>query len=69
MVILNIVHTFVGMISNMQYVISTMDEINALTTELYEALMDKEFDESNRIIKDLMKTLRDIQKSTNQDEL
>jgi hypothetical protein len=57
------------MISNMQYVISTMDEINALTTELYEALMDKEFDESNRIIKDLMKTLRDIQKSTNQDEL
>ena len=46
-----------------------MDEINALTTELYEALMDKEFDESNRIIKDLMKTLRDVQKSTNQDEL
>ena len=53
----------------MQYIISTMDEINALTTELYEALMDKEFDESNRIIKDLMKTLRDVQKSTNQDEL
>ena len=63
MVILNLVHTFVVMISNTQYIISTMDELNALTTELYEALMDKEFSESDRIIKDLIKALRDVQKS------
>lgn len=63
MVILNLVHTFVVMISSTQYIISTMDELNALTTELYEALMDKEFSESDRIIKDLIKALRDVQKS------
>ena len=57
------------MISNMQYIISTMDEINTLTTELYEALMDKEFEESNKKINDLIKTLRDVKKSINQDEL
>lgn len=67
MVILNIVHTFVVMISNTQYIISTMDELNALTTELYEALMDKEFSESDRIIKDLIKALRDVQKSIKDD--
>ncbi len=67
MVILNIVHTFVGMISNTQYIISTMDELNALTTELYEALMDKEFSESDKIIKDLIKALRDVQKSIKDD--
>ncbi len=67
MVILNLVHTFVGMISNTQYIISTMDELNALTTELYEALMDKEFSESDRIIKDLIKALRDVQKSIKDD--
>jgi hypothetical protein len=57
------------MISNVQYIISTMDEINTLTTELYEALMDKEFEESNKKINDLIKTLRDVKKSINQDEL
>jgi hypothetical protein len=67
LVILNIVHTFVVMISNTQYIISTMDELNALTTELYEALMDKEFSESDRIIKDLIKALRDVQKSIKDD--
>lgn len=67
MVILNLVHTFVVMISNTQYIISTMDELNALTTELYEALMDKEFGESDRIIKDLIKALRDVQKSIKDD--
>jgi hypothetical protein len=67
LVILNIVHTFVGMISNTQYIISTMDELNALTTELYEALMDKEFSESDKIIKDLIKALRDVQKSIKDD--
>lgn len=67
MVILNLVHTFVVMISNTQYIISTMDELNALTTELYEALMDKEFSESDRIIKDLIKALRDVQKSIKDD--
>lgn len=67
MVILNLVHTFVGMISNTQYIISTMNELNALTTELYEALMDKEFSESDRIIKDLIKALRDVQKSIKDD--
>lgn len=55
------------MISNTQYIISTMDELNALTTELYEALMDKEFGESDRIIKDLIKALRDVQKSIKDD--
>ena len=67
MVILNLVYTFVVMISNTQYIISTMDELNALTTELYEALMDKEFSESDRIIKDLIKALRDVQKSIKDD--
>jgi len=67
LVILNLVHTFVGMISNTQYIISTMNELNALTTELYEALMDKEFSESDRIIKDLIKALRDVQKSIKDD--
>jgi protein-arginine kinase activator protein McsA len=57
------------MISNVQYIISTMDEINTLTTDLYEALMDKEFEESNKKINDLIKTLRDVKKSINQDEL
>lgn len=57
------------MISNVQYIISTMDEINNLTTEIYEALMDKDFEESNKKINDLIKTLRDVKKSINQDEL
>jgi hypothetical protein len=46
-----------------------MDEINNLTTEIYEALMDKDFEESNKKINDLIKTLRDVKKSINQDEL
>lgn len=55
------------MVSNTQYIISTIDELNALTTELYEAMMDSDFTDSDRIIKDLIKALRDVQKSIKDD--
>lgn len=51
----------------MQYVNSTMNEINDLCTELYEALADQEIDDVRELIKKLNKVLRDIHKSNNED--
>jgi len=50
----------------MQYVNSTMSEINDLCAELYESLADKNYNESSEVIKKLSKALRDIQKSNDE---
>lgn len=50
----------------MQYVNSTMDEINSLCAELYEALADKERKEVKEIVKKIVRSLRDIQISTDE---
>lgn len=47
----------------MQYVNSTMKELYDLCAELYEALADKDEDESKEAIKKIGTVLRDIQKS------
>ena len=57
---------FVGMDKYMQYVNSTMSEINDLCSELYESLADKDYNESSEVIKKLSKVLRDIQKSNDE---
>lgn len=47
----------------MQYVNSTMQEINDLCAELYESLADRNDEEVKEVIKKLGRVLRDIQKS------
>jgi ElaB/YqjD/DUF883 family membrane-anchored ribosome-binding protein len=47
----------------MQYVNSTMKELYDLCAELYEALADKNDDESKEVVKKINAVLRDIQKS------
>ena len=51
----------------MQYVNSTMDEINDLCCELYEAMSDKDTSEIKDIIRKLSKVLKDVHKSNNED--
>jgi len=51
------------MLENVQYVNSIMGEINGLTDELYESLMDNEKDESLITIEKLLTTLRDVRSS------
>ncbi len=48
------------------YVNSTMQEVNANTDELYEALMDQSKDEVIDIVKKLQATLRDVVRSMNE---
>lgn len=50
----------------MQYVNSTMQEINDLCAELYESLADRNDEEVKEAIKKLGKVLRDIQKSNDE---
>jgi hypothetical protein len=45
------------------YVNSTMQEVNDLSAELYEGLIDKEFDSVQEIIKKFNLVLRDITKT------
>lgn len=45
------------------YVNSTMDEINGMTDELYEALIDNDCESTKEVINKMIKTLRDIYKS------
>jgi mevalonate kinase len=53
--------------NHMQYVNSTMNEINNLCSELYEALADKDVEEIKDIIRKLNKVLRDVHKSNHED--
>jgi uncharacterized protein (UPF0297 family) len=50
----------------LNYVNSTMEEINSLTDELYEALMDKEFDLIDQICIKLSQGIRDVKRSCNE---
>ena len=52
---------------HLQYVNSTMDEIDELTRDLYEALADGDTDTAKAIIKQFNKTLTDIKKSLNEE--
>lgn len=45
------------------YVNSTMQEVNDLSSDLYEGLIDKEFDSVQDTIKKLNQVLRDITKT------
>ena len=45
------------------YVNSTMQEVNDLSAELYEGLIDKEFDSVQEIVKKFNLVLRDITKT------
>jgi len=45
------------------YVNSTMAEVNELSSELYEGLIDKEFNDVNETIKKFNQVLRDITKT------
>lgn len=45
------------------YVNSTMQEVNDLSAELYEGLIDNEFDSVQEIIKKFNLVLRDITKT------
>ncbi|MGA1702642.1 MAG: hypothetical protein ACO372_03550 [Methylophilaceae bacterium] len=51
-----------------KFIITTMGIINNLCDELYEALMDEDFDDLNRIVCDIEEILRDINQ-TFQDEI
>jgi protein-arginine kinase activator protein McsA len=46
----------------LQYVNSTMKEINSLSDELYESLIDKDFEETKEICDKLSKLLKDVRK-------
>jgi|AACY02.14.fsa_nt_gi hypothetical protein len=50
----------------LNYVNSTMEEINSLTDELYEALMDREFDVIDQICIKLSQAIRDVKRSCNE---
>jgi len=48
---------------NMNYINSTMDELDSLNRDLYEALSDGEFKEVQSIIKKIRLVLNDIKES------
>lgn len=50
----------------MQYVNSTMKEINDLCAELYESLSDQDEKETKEVIRKIMRALRDVQKSSDE---
>lgn len=52
---------------HLQYINSTMDEIDELTRDLYEALADGDTDTAKAVIKQFNKTLTDIKKSLNEE--
>ena len=43
------------------YVNSVMDELNSLSTDLYEAMMDQESKEVKKIVEAMIPLLKDIQ--------
>lgn len=43
------------------YVNSVMDELNSLSTDLYEAMMDQENEEVKKIVEAMIPLLKDIQ--------
>jgi hypothetical protein len=45
------------------YVNSTMAEVNEMTTELYESLIDGDSEATKDVVNRLIKSLRDIYKS------
>ena len=53
---------FAGM-SHVNYVNSIMREINEMTDDIYESLMDSDHEDLNKNIHRLIKILRDISKS------
>ena len=50
---------------NITYINSTMNEVNELTTELYEEMCDNNPEEVVKIIDKLQTALKDIRKSYN----
>ena len=50
------------------YVNHVMNELNALSTDLYEAMMDQENDEVKKIVETMIPILKDIQ-STHTNEI
>ena len=51
----------------MDYIDVTMKIINDLTDRIYEALHDKDHNELNRSVAELMSVLRDVQQSTKEE--
>lgn len=49
--------------SRVNYVNSVMREINEMTDDIYESMMDEEYEEMNENIQRLIKILKDISKS------
>jgi len=56
------IHIFTIM-SHVNYVNAVMSEINSMTDSIYEALMDEDNSELKDNIQNLIKILKDIQKS------
>ena len=61
-VIANENYIFAGM-SHVNYVNSIMREINDMTDDIYESLIDSDHEDLNKNIQRLIKILRDISKS------
>lgn len=51
----------------LQYVNSTMEEVNSLSDELYESLIDKDFESTIETCNKLSKLLKDVRKGCLQD--
>ena len=50
-------------INTLNYINFTMDEINSLTADIYESLMDGEYSDLSNTIDVLIKKLNDIKKT------
>tara|TARA_R100001086_G_scaffold131067_2_gene68053 strand:+ start:9935 stop:10117 length:183 start_codon:yes stop_codon:yes gene_type:complete len=50
-------------INTLNYINFTMDEINNLTADIYESLMDDEYSDLSKTIDVLIKKLNDIKKT------
>ena len=62
-VIRNNFYTFAYKMENIEYINSVMSEINDLTDTIYEHLVDAEYKEMKSNIQNLIKVLRDLDKS------
>lgn len=62
-VIRNNFYTFAYKMENIEYINSVMSEINDLTDTIYEHLVDAEYKEMKYNIQNLIKVLRDLDKS------
>lgn len=51
---------------NHNYVISTIQEVNSLVDDLYEAMMDNEHEDVRKTSAKLKEVIRDIEKSYNE---